>query len=291
MAYKIKNWLIFAAVCAAIALPSLNAISSSGNVLQFIKFDPGFTSDENIIWFWFKNLGLFAPMLIASVIWIYKKNKHLFYLYLPFLSLFFLSNIFIFQPWAFDNTKIMIYWHFASCILVGYFLYEVFFSEGLVKKAIGTVLVFIMIFSGALDLFRTFTPQTSYQVFSNTDIQIGQSVKNYTPKDALFVTASNHNHPIPALSGRTTLLGFHGWIWTHGLSYGQRARDIEQIYMGTEQFPVLISKYKISYVTIGPEERSAFRVNENYFQKFPKIQLAANWVIYDVSNLWANSNR
>lgn len=287
----VKNWLIFALIAAVVAIPLFSTISSSTNALSYVRFEPGFTSEENIIWFWIKNLGLFAPILIASIIWIFKKNRDLFHLYLPFLFLFFASNILIFQPWAFDNSKILIYFHFASCILVAYFLYQEFFTANYTKKIIGTILVFLMILAGSIDLFRTFTKVTNYQIFTKTDVEIAHSIKNLTPKGSLFITASNHNHPIPALSGRSTLLGFHGWVWSHGLTFGQRADDIEKIYTGGQEASNLISKYKISYVAIGPQELTEFDINQNYFSQFPQIYLDSDWRLYDVGHLWSNSNR
>lgn len=276
------NWLIFATTTASLALPLFRTISSSSNALSYIRFDPGFTSEENIVWFWTKNLGLFAPVLVAALIWVFKNNRFLFLLYIPFLILFALSNIFIFQPWEFDNTKILIYWYFASSILVAYFLYDEFFSQNVSKKVIGSAMVVLMIFAGAIDIIRTFTPPTSYRIFTKSDLEVAQAVKNLTPKDSLFVTASNHNHPIPSLAGRSTLLGFHGWVWSHGLDWRQRAEDIKTIYQGQEMSQQLIAKYHVNYVTIGPEERSEFAPNENYFRQFPSIYIARDWSLYDV---------
>lgn len=286
----VKNWLIFALTSAVIAIPLVSTISSSTNALSYVRFEPGFTSEENIIWFWLKNMGLFGPILIIAIIWIFKKNKDLFHLYLPFLFLFFASNILVFQPWAFDNSKILIYFYFASCILVAYFVYQEFFTVNFAKKIVGTLLVFFMILAGSIDLFRTYTKVTNYQIFSSTDVEVATAVKNLTPKEAVFVTASNHNHPIPALSGRSTLLGFHGWIWSHGLPYQQRAQDIEKIYAGGEEASNLIAKYKINYVAIGPQELSEFNINQNYFLQIPQIYLSDNWRLYDVGHLWSNSN-
>jgi len=106
---SIKNWFVFALVTTLLSIPLFKTISSSGNALQYIRFDPGFTSEENIIWFWVKNLGLFAPVFVTAFIWLFKKNRYLFLIFMPFLLLFIISNIFVFQPWAFDNTKILIY--------------------------------------------------------------------------------------------------------------------------------------------------------------------------------------
>ncbi|MCR4324541.1 MAG: hypothetical protein NUV69_02550 [Candidatus Curtissbacteria bacterium] len=287
----IQSWATFAVVSAILSFVLFSSISQSSNALKFIRIDPGWTSAENIIWFWLKNLGLFAPLLIWSLIWLYKKYKNLFLLYLPFLFIFFLSNIFIFQPWEFDNSKIMLYWFFASCIVVALFLHENFFSENVNRKILGAIIVIFTILAGSIDIFRTFTPVSSYQIFSNNDLEIASLTKNLTDKDAIFVTAPVHNHPIPALSGRTTLLGFHGWAWTHGLPYQERAQDIRTIYLGGEEAEKLISKYKIKYVTIGPHEKTFFSINESYFKKYPQIHLDENWQIYDVGTIWSDGNR
>ncbi len=284
------NWILFAIITSAVALPIFSAISQIESPLKFIRIEPGWTSEENIIWFWFKNLGIFAPLLIISLFWLFK-NKFLFTLYLPFLFIFIISNIFVFQPWDFDNSKLLVYWYFASTIVVAFFVYDQFLVKNLAKKATGVFLISTMVFSGALDVFRTFTPITSYQIFSNSDLEIAESVKNLTAEKSLFLTASSHNHPIPALAGRSTLVGFHGWLWSHGLPYQERANDVKQIYLGGRQAEQLISKYKINYLTIGPLEKSEYQINESFFIKFPTIRLTTGWIIYDVSALWADSNR
>src|SRR3990167_5268639 len=288
---KIPGWFLFAVTTALVALPMFNSISSNTNFLSFVKIDFGWTSEENIVWFWLKNLGLFGPVLLVSLFWLYKKNRHFFFLYIPAIAIFALSNIFIFQPWEFDNSKLLIYWFFVSTIVVAYFLYDQFFTESVLKKFIGTLLVFLMIFSGGLDIYRTFTPATYYQIFTDEDLKVAQAVKNLTQKDSIFVTAPVHNHPIPALSGRSTLAGFHGWLWSHGIDYLERAADVERIYQGGEEAEDLIRIYKINYVAYGPHERENFSINVSYFQKYPKIPLSSNWIVYDVSNLWADADR
>lgn len=285
------NWLIFASITGILAIFFINSISHISSATSFIRIDPGWTSEENIIIFWFKNLGLFGPILIISLFWFFKKSSKLFFLYIPFLIIFILSNIFIFQPWNFDNSKLLIYWYFISCTIVSYFLINQFFSQNYLKKIIGSLIVFVLILSGMLDIFRTFTPDSKYKIFSNSDLEIAQSVKNLTPKNAIFVTSQEHNHPIPALSGRTTLLGFVGWTWSHGLPFEKREQEVKTVYEGGQKAEQIISKYKINYVTVGPLEKHNFEVNETYYNNYPSIQLGRGWQLYDVSNLWSNNNR
>ena len=167
----IISWAIFAALTALLSIPIIKTISQDTNPLHFIRLDPGWTSKENIILFWGKNLGIFAPILTVALVWVYKNNKKLFSLYLPFAAIFIISNIFVFQPWEFDNSKLLIYWFFASSIVVAYFLYDQFFAEDFVRKTLGLIILFFMIFAGGLDIFRTFTPITNYQLFSRQDLE------------------------------------------------------------------------------------------------------------------------
>lgn len=287
----IANWLVFAVLSIFISIPILNTISSSQNLLHFLQYKPGWTSKENIIWFWFKNLGLFGPILIVSLLWLYRKSRSLFLCYLPFLAVFLLSNIFIFQPWDFDNSKLLVYWFFVSCIIVAYFLYDQFFQEILFKKITGAVLVFLMTFAGLLDIARTFTPITSYKIFSKSDIAVADNIKKVTSKDSIFVTAQNHNNPIAALSGRSIFLGFEGWLWSHGVDYSQRQKDLRAIYLGGPETEPLIRQYEVNYVTIGPQEKAQFLINESFFQKYPSFTPGEGWQIFDVSSIWTNFDR
>lgn len=284
------NWIIFGVITLLVAYPLFKLISTVNNPIQYLRFAPGWTSKENILWFWFKNLGLFAPILALSIIALFGKKKMLL-LYLPFLAVFFISNIYVFQPWEFDNSKLLIYWYFASSIIVASFLNDQFFQGNKYKATIGIMLIFIMMFSSILDIFRTFTPVTSYQIYTNSDLEVAKEVQLLTPKDSIFVTASNHNHPIPTLTGRSTVLGFPGWLWSHGIDFAQREKDVSTIYLGKKEAENLIKKYKVSYVTVGPQERNQFSINLSYFNKYPQINLEKGWVLYDVSNIWTNSFR
>lgn len=285
-----KSWVLFAVITTAIAIPIFRLITESTNPLKFVKINPSWTAKENIILFWFKNLGIFLPVLMIAVGYIYKHKRHLLVLYFPLIVIFIISNIFIFQPWEFDNGKLLIYWYFVSCILVAYFMYEFFFREGALKKIAGTIIVFLMIFSASLDIFRTFTNVGTHRIFSQEDINIADSVKNLTNKNAIFINAPVHNHPITALTGRSTLVGYHGWLWTHGINYQKRAQDVEKIYKGLD-FESLISEYQISYITVGPHETKEFVINQRTLANYPRIILGSNWSLYDVSNIWANGNR
>ena len=73
-----REWLIFLVTASVIALPQLlwSTHGSAVKTSAFIGFQFGWDSgDENFFWFWFKNTGLFIPLLIAALLW--KRDNYL----------------------------------------------------------------------------------------------------------------------------------------------------------------------------------------------------------------------
>jgi hypothetical protein len=73
------------------------------------------------------------------------------------------------------------------------------------------------------------------------------------------------------LTGRQSLLGHPGWIFSRGLDYTQREKDIAQMYEGAPDAETLLKKYHVEYVLIGPEERATLHVNETFWSRYQKV--------------------
>jgi len=138
---KWREWIAFAVGVSIIAVPELlwSLTGSASNLSKFIEPFFGWDSkDQNFVMFWAKNIGLFAPILIAGIILIYLTQKdsaedlpkakdqktktkdhapnaeNLLLFYLPFAFLFLVSNTFKLAPWEWDNIKVLIYWFVGS---------------------------------------------------------------------------------------------------------------------------------------------------------------------------------
>ncbi len=89
-------------------------------------------------------------------------------------------------------------------------------------------------------------------------------------------------------TGQPTVLGWEGHQvqWRGGSAeMGSRRADIELLYRGNDwnQTQMILSRYNIRYVYIGPVERSTYRVNENKFvQNLTPIFSNASVIIYEV---------
>lgn len=237
---------------------------------NFIFFKPGWLAPDrgdNLLFFWIKNAGtmlfLFLPGLAVA-------KKQSFLWSVPFWGLFILANIFIFQPFVWDNTKYFTYWWVGVSLFAALFL-EKLLSGRLIFKTLALLLFFTAIFSGALDVLRvTQYDHQKIHMFDNQSLRFAQWVKKNTPKEAVFLTAGNHDHPVPVLTGRSIVHGFSAWLWTYGLDTTKTRLAVEAIYNGSLNTPDFVRGLNVDYIVIGPWEKYIFKqldpsfIQQNY---------------------------
>ena len=125
---------------------------------------------------------------------------------------------------------------------------------------------------------------SSIRLFSIDDLKVAEFVQQHTPADAIFLTSDFHNNPISVLAGRNIVMGYEGWLWSHGIDYQKRAADIRELFLISENFDHLVKKYQIDYILLSSQERSKY--GEKIFQliqKFPLVYQSQNSMILGVS--------
>src|SRR5712692_6455859 len=123
-----REWLLFFVAASIIAIPQLlwSTHGTAVSTRAFIAWQFGWDrSDENFFWFWYKNTGLFIPLLITALLWKredYLVPRKLLLFYLPFTLCFIVPNLVKLAPWIWDNVKILFYWWLASAPIVALLL-------------------------------------------------------------------------------------------------------------------------------------------------------------------------
>lgn len=278
----IVRWLYYVIPAGVIALPFVLWLFPSGSN-GFFKVSIGWMKGEEfILWFWIKNLGLYILAFLGGYLVSDEKLKKFYW---SFLGLFAITNIFIFQPHYYDNMKIMLWWFLLSAILTGKFFS---YLKNRFRNWKGCVLIgacFVLLTStGFLSVYRE--TYTSWLMFSDEDMALANFVKSNTPKDALFLTSDKHNHPISCLSGRSVVMGYRGWLWTHGINYSEREGDIMSIYRADAGYENLLNKYGIDYILLERDKTKDFDMNYGYYQtqsKFQPIYESNNYLLFKVS--------
>ena len=281
-----REWLAFFVVASLIAAPQLlwSTHGSAVSTRAFIGWEFGWGhGDENFFWFWFKNTGLFIPLLIAALLWKredYLVSRRLLFFFLPFTLCFIIPNLVKLAPWIWDNIKVIFYWWIASAPIVALLLARLWEGKTWNRVLAGGLFV-VLTFAGALDVFALLTSQGEYQEFDRDGVAFAEMIKQQTPPRAMILHAPIHNTPV-FLTGRRSLMGYPGHIWTHGIDFGPRETDIKKIYSGSPDAANLLSKYGVDYVVIDPQEHSVMPVNTEYFSRYPEVVKIGEYHLYKI---------
>jgi hypothetical protein len=282
-----REWLAFFIVASLIAGPQLlwSTHGSAVSTRAFIGWELGWGhGTENVIVFWLKNTGVFIPLLVAALLWktdSYLVSRKLLLFYLPFTLCFIVPNLIKFAPWIWDNIKILFYWWVASAPIVALLIAKLW--EGPTFSRVMAATLFVMLtLAGGLDVFALASRQGEYQEFDRDGVTFAEAIKQQTPARATILHAPIHNTPI-FLTGRRSVMGYPGHIWTHGIDSGPRENEIKQIYGGAPNAPALLAKYGVDYVVVDPQERSVTPVNDAFFTRYPEVLRVGEYHLYKIT--------
>jgi uncharacterized membrane protein len=126
--------------------------------------------------------------------------------------------------------------------------------------------------------------EQTYEMWSGEEIAMAEWVRANTAPNSVFLTSTAHNHPIPSLTGRPRVMGYEGWLWSHGIpwaSISDRKKDMIAMFTGDVS---LLRTYHVEYVCIGPYERAfaeenRFTINEAAFEEVSRFRLVYEEVI------------
>ncbi|MBN1455517.1 MAG: hypothetical protein JW945_04630 [Methanomicrobia archaeon] len=243
--------------------------------------------------FWALNAG---GLFILFTVGLFKAKEGAKIFSVPFLLLFVLANLVKFQPWYFDNYKLLIHWLAVTCALAPLALLWVReLTGGRAKTVVAVVLAAVLFGSTIFGLVTHASMlEQRYVIWSGDEIAMAGWLRENTPPEALFLTSTTHNHPIPSLTGRARVMGYEGWLWSHGIpwtSMNERKAAMEAMYDGDYS---RLQEYGVDYICIGPYERAFalenhFDMNEKAFEDESKFHLVyeqeldgERWRIYEV---------
>jgi hypothetical protein len=243
--------------------------------------------------FWALNAGGLFVLLTLGLVNA-KRETRLFYT--PFLLLFGVANVVKFQPWYFDNYKILLHWLALSSCLAPLALCWIREFKGRERTYVTVALAALLIATTGFGIFTHASMiEHTYEMWSGEEIAMAEWVRANTTPDSVFLTGTAHNHPIPSLTGRPRVMGYEGWLWSHGIpwaSISERKKDMIAMFNGDDS---LLRTYQVDYVCIGPYERAfaeenRFTINEAAFEDKTRFQLVyetilrgARWQIYEVT--------
>ncbi|HEV2799565.1 MAG TPA: hypothetical protein VGW12_03660 [Pyrinomonadaceae bacterium] len=289
-----RAWFIFFAVALLVAAPQMwwATRESAARPGSFFGWQFGWDrGQQDAFWFWFKNTGLFIPLLIAAMAWRGRSDnggagsaivpKRLLLFYLPFTLLFVISNAGKISPWIWDNIKVLYYWYVASVPLVALLVVRLWRLHRATRVA-ACVLLLTLVLAGALDVWRVVSEASEQREFDRNGIAFAEIVKTETAPRSLILHAPTYNHPV-YLTGRRALMGYAGHLWSQGIDYAPREAELRRMYAGAPDAESLMRKHGVEYVVVSPLERSTVAVNEQFFRRFTKVGETGGYSLYKVA--------
>jgi hypothetical protein len=278
-------WLLFFGVWLLLALPQLY-VQQGGDrgATAALRLQPGWVASPDLWpWFWLKNLGAFLPLLLLALTQpdlLPERSRRFLWGFMP---VFALANLVVFQPWDWDNHKVLLYWFLAVALLVAALLVHFWRRHALLVRGLLAVMVLTMTLSGLLINLHQLLGRDRHQLATTEELALAELIRVNTPARAVFAVGLQNNHPVPMLTGRRVVMSYPGWLWTHGIDVSDRERDLREIYALGERAPALMEQYGVDYVVIGPGERNDLAANVAAFQaRYPVVVSSTNYAVFDV---------
>jgi len=280
-----QSWLYFFIVALVVSAPEILWLAGGVNTSRYLGWQPGWDHGQhNILWFWFANTGLFIPLLVFCLAWrrgTLKLSPRLLKFYAPFLLCFFVPNLVKVAPWIWDNIKVLFLWYVASAPLVAWLLAR-WWQQRSFFRWLAPAALLALVLAGGLDVLRVVSEASEYQEFDAQGIAAAKFISAQAPPRAVVLHAPTFNSPV-FLTGRRSLLGYPGWMWSRGLNYSERGIDIQRIYSGAPEADALLRQYEVDYVLIGPAELASLKVNEQFWSKYAVLSQTGAYRVYQTN--------
>lgn len=278
------DWLAFFVPMGVLAAPQ--ALYLSGTQVKNELFKLKFfweAGESNPLLFWAANAGLFILLLAICLLANRLATMRQVTFYLPMLLWFIVPNVIKLAPWDWDNIKVLVYWSLGSVTFVALVLALLLAHRWKALKLLGAALLIVLTLSGAIDVVRALSPVENVPLFGQAELEVAELIRQRTPPRAVILHAPIHNSVV-ALTGRQSVMGYPGHLWTHGIAYGQREASVKAIFRGGTDSARPLVELGIEYVVIGPAERSGeLVVAETFFtESFPLVIDHAGYKVYRV---------
>jgi hypothetical protein len=278
------EWLWYFIPAGVIALPQALYLSGTGVRNKLFEWHLWWeTGDQNSpLIFWLVNAGVFIVLLLTVLFVKRLSTAQQRRFSLPFLIWFILPNVVLLAPWPWDNIKVLIYWALASVPFVAYAVANLYQQTGPAPRILAVIAFILLTLSGGLDVLRAASPAENVGLYSQADLSAAEAIRQITPPRARILHAPIHNNVV-TLTGRQSLMGYPGHLWTHGIDYGTRETEVQTIYKGGAIAMELMSKHALDYVVIGPVERAQLQANEEFFAgNYEKVVNQPEYRVYQV---------
>jgi hypothetical protein len=196
------------------------------------------------------------------------------------------ANLVAFQPWTWDNEKLLTWWYLLAVAASLSAWSGLFRIPGRPRRIVlGVVLAAASMAASASGLWNlatvcSVTAQPRIPLVSAEGMAFARAAAG---RPGVVALSPDHDHPLSLLSGLRIYLGYTGWVWSYGLPYQDRLEVLNRIYSGGPTGLAAAQGAGISWVALGPPERARFHTDAAILEAtFPVTVRVGAWELLEV---------
>jgi hypothetical protein len=261
-----------------IFLPGVAAKSSG------FGWSPGWMASDagqNVISFWLVNWGVFLPLVIIAAST--SRAVRIHPLFITGILLFVFMNTVKLQPWAWDNSKFLLWsmlmmgapvsaWMVRDVMCTGMMATESRMRAG-VRFMLVSLVAGLLLVDGFMFIVRRLNkPDLPLELWSTSEQVIATWAREKLPKNALILSPSpeDHRYWAFALTGRQNVQAYGGWIWTHGLSLEPMQSTIRNMLEYPEANLPAIHSTGVTHIAV-PDNGGRWKIDHAALEKHFKL--------------------
>ncbi len=237
-----------------------------------VGWAPGWVmGDENPLVFLLRNFGLWLPLALAALVVAARARRDAELLVLvPSLACFGLLFLVRLAPWAWDNTKVMLWCHVAMLPS----LYSL--VVGRLRPAWRVAALVLLLGSGLSSLlWGCFGRLPRLELLDRAEYEaVCDALAPLSTRR--IATAQTFNHPV-ALCGRAIVAGYAGHLWSHGLDSAMAEARLKHLLEGAAGWQDDARALGASHLFWGAREASAFPGSGRPWESLGAPVAAGSW--------------
>jgi len=246
--------------------------TAAGPASSLVGWAPGWVMGaEPPVAFLARNFGFWLPLAAAAlVVGVRSRRTESLLVLVPSLGLF-VSLFFVrLAPWAWDNTKLML-WCLVAILPA---------LESLVLARLGTGLraaALALLFASGIGsvLWGCLGPLPRLEILERAEYD-GVCEALARVRTTRVATFQAFNHPV-ALCGRALVAGYPGHLWSHGLDASAVEAKLRRLMLGEQHWQQDADALGASHVFWGVREASAFSQSTRPWEQLGPPVASGSW--------------
>lgn len=229
------------------------AVTDHFRAASLVGWAPGWViGDRPLLSFMARNFGLLVPLaVVLGVVALRRRLPEWRLVVLPALALWTALFFVRLAPWAWDNTKVMVWCYVLLLPATGDLLGRV----GLPWRA---ALVAVWLLPGSVTVWQNTLPlRRDLEVYDVAErAGVCAAVAGLSP-DARVATRPTFNHPV-ALCGQPIVEGYAGHLWSHGIDARRVDADLRTLMLGQPEWREAARRLETRWLFWGRGEAAEF---------------------------------